>query len=80
METRYEMWNVVCEHEVHVQLEKARCRRKSRLEVEGVHWQRALIGALNSLAVLMVVVQAQKGGVWPYLHTKQIYGLMSDVP
>jgi hypothetical protein len=43
-----------------MQLEKARWRRKSGLEVEGVHWRRALVGAFNSLATTFVVVRVQE--------------------
>jgi hypothetical protein len=87
MEIRYEMWNVLCEREVRVQLERARCRRKSGLKVEGVHWLRALVGALDSLAASEMVVckryphkksstQGRKSelvGGWRQTHCRNAY-------
>jgi hypothetical protein len=80
MEIRYEMWNVSCEREVRVQLERARCRRKSGLKVEGVHWLRALVGALDSLAASEMVVWVQEGDSLASVRTKQTSGPKTDIP
>jgi hypothetical protein len=57
IETWVKIGNVPCEREVRVQLERARWRRKCGLEVDGVYWRRALVGALCSLAASEMVVR-----------------------
>jgi hypothetical protein len=51
------MGKMPCRLRVQVQVEKARCRMNCGLEVDGVYWRRALVGALFSLAASEMVVR-----------------------